>query len=78
MAFGAADVAGEDAVFFEVFEEVCDVVFLAFDLEFDAAIGEVFDPAGDVEAHGDLLGGVAEADALDAAFVEDLFGGHLA
>ena len=44
--------------------------------QFYAAIGEIANPAGDVEAGGDLADTPAEAYALDTAFGEDMTGGH--
>jgi hypothetical protein len=57
-------------------EEFGEFAGVAGGEEFDTAVGEVANPAGDVKAGGDLVDGVAEADALDAAFVEYLAGGH--
>ncbi len=75
-ASGGADVAA--LVADVVAEAVADgleerVGFLAvgFDDEFDAAIGEVADVAGDFVVARDRVGGVAEADALDVAGVMD-------
>ena len=61
--------------------ETCRVQFRAESLEFravalgdefDAAIGEIADGAGDFKAGGDGLGGVAEAHPLHAAGVNEL------
>ena len=55
-------------MFFDFGEEGVEFVgVVGHDIEFDAAVGEIADGAGDVEACGDSAGGVAEADALDAA-----------
>ena len=68
VGFFFADVVGEFAVFFDFGEEGVEFVgVVGHDIEFDAAVGEIADGAGDVEAGGDSAGGVAEADALDAA-----------
>ncbi len=55
-------------------DEGVELVGLAHDLEFDAAVGQVFHPAADVESAGQVVDGVAEPDALDAALEDDAFG----
>lgn len=55
-------------------DEGVHFVGLAHDLEFDAAIGQVFHAPADVEATGEVFDRVAEPDALDAAFKDDAFG----
>jgi hypothetical protein len=65
VGFYFADVAVH--AIFDVFEELVHVGVWAFHDEFDSAIGEVADVAEDVVLEGDVLDGVAEADALDAA-----------
>jgi hypothetical protein len=40
--------------------------------EFDAAVGQIAHNAGDLKTGGESLGGVAKADALDAAGIENL------
>jgi len=72
-----ADVVGERAFLGDVFEEGVDFVGFAHGLQFDRAVGEVPDRAADVEACGDLPDGEAEADALDAAFIDDAFCDHV-
>ena len=49
---------------------------LSHHLEFDAAFGQVFHPAADIESAGEVLDGVSETDALDAAFEDDTFRNH--
>lgn len=71
------DVMGDGAFLGDVFEEFLDLFVLAHDLHFDTAVVEVFDPTADLEAAGDFLGRVAEADALDAAFEDDSFRLHV-
>jgi hypothetical protein len=58
------------------FEEGIDLLGFAAGEEFHAAVGEVGDGAGDFEFAGEVFDGVAEADALDAAFVVDAEGFH--
>jgi len=45
------------------------IYFLIGSLEdqFDAAVGKIADKTADIIAHGQILDGVTEADALDAA-----------
>ena len=45
---------------------------VAFGDEFDAAVGQVADGAGDFKTGGDGLGGVAEPDALHAAGIKNI------
>lgn len=70
------DVAGDGGFDGDFVEEIADFGGFAHDLEFDAAIGEVFHEAADLEAASEVFDGVAESDALDAAFVDDFFGDH--
>ncbi len=65
------DVVGEGGFLAELVEEGVDFIALSLELEFDGAVGEVFDPSGDVESAGELFGGVAEPDALDAALKDN-------
>jgi hypothetical protein len=58
------------------FEEGFDFVGIAAGEEFDSAIGEVGDGAGDFKFAGEIFHCVAEANALDAAFVVDAEGFH--
>ena len=52
-------------------EKSVGLAAVAFDDEFDAAIGQVADVAGDFVVASDRVGCVAEADALDVAGVGD-------
>jgi hypothetical protein len=58
------------------FEEGVDLLGFAAGEEFHTAIGEIGDCAGDFEFASEVFDGVAEADALDAAFVVDAEGFH--
>jgi hypothetical protein len=62
------DEAGE-AAFGDALEEGLEFAFSALGDEFDAAVGEVADLAGDVVAASEPADGGAEADALDTAAV---------
>jgi hypothetical protein len=55
---------GLEAVITDGLKEGLEFEAVAFGHQFDAAIGEIADGAADIEAGGDLTGGVAEADAL--------------
>jgi hypothetical protein len=72
----ALDVVSEGGFFAEVLEVFVD--FFGFPLEdqFDGAVGEVFDTAGEVIAFGELFTGIAKAHALDTAFVDGLASDH--
>lgn len=65
------DVVGDGGFDGDFVEEGIDFLAFAHDQEFDGALGEVADGADDVEAFGEVFGGVAEADALDTAFEDD-------
>lgn len=67
---------GESGVLGELLNEFCDFLILALDDELDGAVGEVFHGSDDIESGGELFGGVAESDALDAAFENVLFRFH--
>ena len=58
------DVAGH--AFLDGIDDALDFVGGAFEDEFDAAVGKVTDVAGDIVTEGDVAGGVAEADSLNA------------
>ena len=58
-------------------DDVIHLVFGAFEDELDSAVGEVFDVTLDVVLLCDVLGGVTEADALDAAAEDVGFAVHL-
>lgn len=59
-------------------DERSDFVWLAGGLEFNAAVRQILDPAGDVEAFRDLLYHVAKADSLHVTSKENLLGSHRA
>jgi hypothetical protein len=67
----AGEGAGPDG-----FEEGVDFVGFSAGEELDSAVWEVGDGAGDFEFAGEVFHGVAEAYALDAAFVVDAEGFH--
>jgi hypothetical protein len=71
-----ADVVGKALADFP--EEGVGFAAFAFGDELDAAVGQVADVAGNLVAAGDRVGCVAEADALDVAFVIHgaAMGGH--
>ena len=54
----------------EGLDELIHLAVGAFHDDFDAAVGEVADVTGDVVLEGEVLGGVAEANALNAAIEE--------
>lgn len=75
VSVGLGDIAGQGVM--EVGEELFDGVLGAVDEKADAAVGEVFDGAGELRvALGEALGGEAEADALDPAGEVDRLSGH--
>jgi len=58
------------------FQEGVNLWFVALGFEFDPAIDQVPDVAGNVKTCSQLFGGKAKTHALHPAFVENLFGNH--
>ena len=72
----AFDVVGEGRFFAEFVEILVNFFQFALENDFNRAVGEIFDAAGEVKAFGELFAGVTKAHALDAAFEDGLTGDH--
>src|SRR2546430_14647558 len=57
-------------------EERENLALLAANLKFNAAIGQIADPADHIKAFGDLANGPTKPDTLHIAFVENLKRDH--
>jgi hypothetical protein len=75
VGFGFADMALEFA-FLDGFEEGVKFGGITGGLKFDAAVREVANPSDDLEPAGKRFHREPEADALNAALVEDLSADH--
>lgn len=56
------------AVLLDSGEQFFNIVGFALDFEFDASVGEISDPSGEIECCGSSCGASSESDALDIAF----------
>ncbi len=63
---------GAELALHDGIEKSAHFVFLATDLKFNPAIGQVADPAGELETFGDVPYRPTKADALHIALVENL------
>lgn len=52
---------------FQGFDKLIYFLIGSLEDQFDAAVGKIADKTADIIAHGQILDGVTEADALDAA-----------
>ena len=72
----ALDVVGQGAFLGDFLDEGFHLLALAHHLELHGAVGQILHGATDFEAFGKILGGVAEADALNAALENHTAGNH--